>query len=234
MSATPSASLNASRRAAELERLASGEAVDVVVVGGGIVGAGVALDAASRGLSVALLERRDLAHGTSRWSSKLVHGGIRYLARGEVGVAWESVTERARLMQTIAPHLIRPLPFVLPLGAATSSGRGAGMSAVMRLADGLRVASRTSRSVIPAARRISPLEARRLAPALPAAGLRGALLYWDGELEAGRGDGSVREGDAEVLARGIELIARGFVLARDPGIDAWAELARAVDGYLRP
>ena len=54
------------------------------------------------------------------------------------------------------------------------------------------------------------------------------------ELEAGRGDGSVREGDAEMLARGIELIARGFVLARDPGLDAWAELARAVDGYLRP
>ena len=54
------------------------------------------------------------------------------------------------------------------------------------------------------------------------------------ELEAGRGDGSVRDGDAELLARGIELIARGFVLARDPGLDAWAELARAIDGYLRP
>ena len=65
---------------AELERLAAGEVVDVVVVGGGVTGAGVALDAASRGLSVALLERRDLAHGTSRWSSKLVHGGLRYLA----------------------------------------------------------------------------------------------------------------------------------------------------------
>jgi glycerol-3-phosphate dehydrogenase len=181
--ASPSASLNAARRAAELERLAGGESADVVVVGGGIVGAGVALDAASRGLSVALLERRDLAHGTSRWSSKLVHGGIRYLARGEVGVAWESVVERARLMQTIAPHLIRPLPFVLPLGAAMSPGRGAGTRAILRLGDGLRVASRTPSSVIPAARHISALEARRLAPALPATGLRGALLYWDGELE---------------------------------------------------
>ena len=78
-----SASLNEARRAAELDRLAAGEEVDLVVVGGGITGAGVALDAASRGLSVALLERRDLAHGTSRWSSKLVHGGLRYLEQGE-------------------------------------------------------------------------------------------------------------------------------------------------------
>ena len=82
-----SASLNAARRAAELERLAGGEVVDVVVVGGGITGAGIALDAASRGLSVALLERRDLAHGTRRWSSKLVHGGLRYLEQGDVGLA---------------------------------------------------------------------------------------------------------------------------------------------------
>src|SRR5215210_138906 len=125
MSATPSASLNASRRAAELERLASGEAVDVVVVGGGIVGAGVALDAASRGLSVALLERRDLAHGTSRWSSKLVHGGLRYLQHGDVGLAWESATERARLMGAIAPHLVRPLPFLIPLHPGVARGAGA-------------------------------------------------------------------------------------------------------------
>jgi glycerol-3-phosphate dehydrogenase len=178
-----SASLNAARRAAELDRLAEGEAVDVVVVGGGIVGAGVALDAASRGLSVALLERRDLAHGTSRWSSKLVHGGIRYLARGEVAVAWESVVERARLMQAIAPHLIRSLPFVLPLAGGLSPGRGAGTQAVFHAGDAMRVAARTRRRVIPPPRRISALEARRLAPALPEAGLRGALLYWDGELE---------------------------------------------------
>jgi len=81
----PRSSLNAVRRAADLEALAGGLEVDVVVVGGGITGAGAALDAASRGLSVALLERRDLAHGTSRWSSKLVHGGLRYLESGDVG-----------------------------------------------------------------------------------------------------------------------------------------------------
>ena len=105
-----SASLNAARREVELDALAGGEMVDVVVVGGGVTGAGVALDAASRGLSVALLERRDLAHGTSRWSSKLVHGGLRYLEQGDVGLAWESAVERATLLRTVAPHLVRPIP----------------------------------------------------------------------------------------------------------------------------
>lgn len=95
-------------------RLADGEMVDVLVVGGGITGAGVALEAASRGLSVALLERRDLAFGTSRWSSKLVHGGLRYLAHGDFALAWESARERAALIDTVAPHLVRPLPSSWP------------------------------------------------------------------------------------------------------------------------
>src|SRR5690349_6578562 len=89
--------LDAARRARELAALAGGETVDVLVVGGGIVGTWCALDAASRGLSVALVERGDLAQGTSRWSSKLAHGGLRYLAHGDVGVAWESARERAIL-----------------------------------------------------------------------------------------------------------------------------------------
>jgi len=177
------ASLNAARRAAELEALASGEAVDVVVVGGGISGAGVALDAASRGLSVALLERRDLAHGTSRWSSKLVHGGLRYLQHGDVGLAWESAQERSRLMRVIAPHLVRPLPFLIPLHPGVGRGVGAKTQIGLRVGDGLRIGARTSRRLLPPARRISALEARRLAPALAEEGLRGALLSWDGQLE---------------------------------------------------
>ena len=177
------ASLNAARRTADLERLASGEVVDVVVVGGGVTGAGVALDAASRGLSVALLERRDLAHGTSRWSSKLVHGGLRYLERGEWGLAWESAIERARLMRAIAPHLVRPLPFLIPLGPGMPPRAAARAQIGLRLGDGLRAGSRTSRRVLPPPRRISALEARRLAPALAETGLRGALLNWDGQLE---------------------------------------------------
>ena len=105
--------LSPARRARDLADVA-GAAVDVVVVGGGVTGAGVALDAASRGLSVVLLERTDLAAGTSRWSSKLVHGGLRYLAHGEIGLARESARERAVLMGSTAPHLVRQLPFLVP------------------------------------------------------------------------------------------------------------------------
>jgi glycerol-3-phosphate dehydrogenase len=178
-----SASLNETRRAAELERLAGGEPLDVVVVGGGITGAGIALDAASRGLSVALLERRDLAHGTSRWSSKLVHGGLRYLEQGDVGLAWESAVERATLLRTVAPHLIRPLPYVIPIDAGVDRATAAKTMIGLRIGDALRSAARTSRRALPPPRRVSALEARRLAPALRPAGLRGALLGWDCQLE---------------------------------------------------
>src|SRR4051794_14213057 len=106
-------SLSPDRRARDLDAL-GGATVDVVVVGGGVTGAGVALDAASRGLSVVLLERADLAAGTSRWSSKLVHGGLRYLAHGEIALARESARERAVLMGITAPHLVRRLPFLVP------------------------------------------------------------------------------------------------------------------------
>src|SRR3954470_7893812 len=105
--------LTASRREDDLAALAD-SSVDVLVVGGGITGAGVALDAATRGLSVALVERRDLATGTSRWSSKLAHGGLRYIAAGQLGVAWESAIERNHLVRRIAPHLVRPMRFVIP------------------------------------------------------------------------------------------------------------------------
>src|SRR6185312_2577117 len=89
--------------------------VDVLVIGLGITGAGVALDAASRGLSVVAVDAHDVAFGTSRWSSKLVHGGLRYLARGQVDVAHESAVERGILMETTAPHLVRSLPMLMPL-----------------------------------------------------------------------------------------------------------------------
>jgi glycerol-3-phosphate dehydrogenase len=176
-------SLDAARRARELTALADGEAVDVLVVGGGITGAWVALDAATRGLRVALVERGDLAQGTSRWSSKLVHGGLRYLAQAQFGVAWESARERAVLMGVSAPHLIRALPFLTPLGAAIGPAAGAKLELGLRLGDRLRAAAGTSRHRLPPARRVSAEEARRLAPALSARGLRGALLHWDGQLE---------------------------------------------------
>lgn len=100
---TQSAALNTARRNAELAGLAEHGGVDVLVIGGGVTGAGVALDAAARGLTVALVEKHDLAFGTSRWSSKLVHGGLRYLATGNVGIARRSAIERGILMTRNAP-----------------------------------------------------------------------------------------------------------------------------------
>ena len=83
----------------------------------GVTGAGVALDAVTRGLSVLAVDAHDLAFGTSRWSSKLVHGGLRYLAHGQVGVAHESAVERRILMESTAPHLTHALPMLVPLHA---------------------------------------------------------------------------------------------------------------------
>lgn len=176
-------SLDAARRARELAALADGAVVDVLVVGGGIVGTWAALDAASRGLSVALVERGDLAQGTSRWSSKLAHGGLRYLAHGDVGVAWESARERAILMDVSAPHLIRALPMLVPLGGQVGRAAGATLETGLRLGDALRAAAGTSRRRLPPARRVSAEEARRLAPGLSDRQLRGALLHWDGQIE---------------------------------------------------
>ena len=100
-------------RARALERLGT-EAFDVLVIGGGATGAGVALDAATRGMRTALVERGDFAAGTSSKSSKLIHGGIRYLAQGDVKLVYQALTERRRLLRN-APHLVRILGFMLPI-----------------------------------------------------------------------------------------------------------------------
>lgn len=180
---TASPDLSPARRARELEALASGDGVDLVVIGGGITGCGVALDAASRGLSVALLEREDLAHGTSRFSSKLVHGGLRYLAQGQVGVAAESARERHHLMTTIAPHLISSLPGVMPFDRDVSRTQRATLRVGLGLGDGLRRAAGTRAGVLARSRRIGAGEAVSMVPGLRQAGLDGALLGFDGRLE---------------------------------------------------
>ena len=117
--------LNAARRSADLAALADTAAVDVVVIGAGITGAGIALDAASRGLSVVLVDKHDLAFGTSRWSSKLVHGGLRYLATGNVGIARRSAVERGILMTRTAPHLVSAMAQLVPLLPSMSRGQRA-------------------------------------------------------------------------------------------------------------
>lgn len=157
--------------------------VDVVVVGLGITGAGVALDAAARGITTLAVDAHDLAFGTSRWSSKLVHGGLRYLAHGQVGVAHESAVERGILMEVTAPHLTRPLPMLVPLMSSVSRLQAGITRLGLRAGDALRISAHTGAETLPAPRRVSVTEALRMAPALRRDGLRGGLLSWDGQLE---------------------------------------------------
>ncbi|HEY0903918.1 MAG TPA: glycerol-3-phosphate dehydrogenase/oxidase [Marmoricola sp.] len=158
------------------------ERTDVLVIGLGVTGAGVALDAAARGLDVVAVDAFDVAWGTSRWSSKLVHGGLRYLATGQIGIAHESAVERGILMESTAPHLVHPLPMVIPLTPDVSrrqawlSRRGIGAG------DLLRLFARTRRDTLPRPRRINATETRTLAPVVRA-DVRGGILSWDGQLE---------------------------------------------------
>jgi glycerol-3-phosphate dehydrogenase len=159
------------------------ESTDVLVIGLGITGAGVALDAASRGLCVVAVDAHDVAFGTSRWSSKLVHGGLRYLARGQVDVAHESAVERGILMQTTAPHLIHALPMLMPLTPEVSRFQGGLARIGLRAGDLLRLGARTGRETLPRPRRIGVTETLTLASVVRPDGLRGGLLSWDGQLE---------------------------------------------------
>src|SRR5918992_341977 len=159
-------------RSENLARLASGT-YDVLVVGGGITGAGVALDAASRGLRTALVERDDFASGTSSKSSKLIHGGLRYLQNGDVRLVYEALKERQRLLRN-APHLVRVLPFLIPIftgkGGIISSKVARALGSAMWMYDltgGLRIGKLHRRLKRDAARAHIPTLAQRLASASP-------------------------------------------------------------------
>ncbi|MCD6639326.1 MAG: glycerol-3-phosphate dehydrogenase/oxidase [Nocardioides sp.] len=157
--------------------------VDVLVVGLGITGVGVALDAAARGLRVLAVDAHDLAFGTSRWSSKLVHGGLRYLAQGQFAIAHESAVERGILMGVTAPHLVHPLPMLTPVNDALPALRSAITWGGLRAGDVLRRTSRTPQTTLPRPRRLNATETIQLAPPLRTESLRGGLLSWDGQLE---------------------------------------------------
>ena len=177
-----STSLNATQRAADLAELEAHPEVDVLVVGGGVTGAGVALDAASRGLSTVLVERDDLAFGTSRWSSKLVHGGLRYLAKGQVGIAYESARERDVLMRVTAPHLVRPMPMVIPVHRGTGLARALFLRGGLGMGDLLRVLSGTPANVLRAPRFLNARQTQRLLPGVETEELLGGILSFDGQL----------------------------------------------------
>jgi glycerol-3-phosphate dehydrogenase len=179
---TGSTALNEARRSRELAAIADGEQLDLIVIGGGITGTGIALDAATRGLRVALVEKRDLAFGTSRWSSKLVHGGLRYLATGNVGIARRSAVERGILMTRNAPHLVKAMPQLVPLLPETSAASRALVRFGFAAGDGLRKLAGTPSSTLPRSRCVSAERAIEMAPTVRREGLRGGLLAYDGQL----------------------------------------------------
>lgn len=216
-----SSSLNAAQRAADLAALESHPQVDVLVVGGGVTGAGAALDAASRGLSTTLVERHDLAFGTSRWSSKLVHGGLRYLAGGQFGVAYESARERDVLMRVTAPHLVRPLPMVIPVHRGAGMTRALVVRAGAGLGDLLRVLAGTPGDVLPRPRVLNARQTLRLLPGVAREGLLGGVLSFDGQLVddarlvVGLARTAAREG-ARILTRcSAESVSADGVVLRD-------------------
>jgi glycerol-3-phosphate dehydrogenase len=169
--------LGPSQRRAALERM-TGEVFDVVVIGGGATGAGCALDAATRGLNVALVEARDYAAGTSSRSSKLIHGGLRYLEQRDFGLVREALRERGLLLNVLAPHLVTPVPFLLPL---TAHWQRAYIGAGMLLYDGL-----AGHSGLPRHRHLTRRGALRIAPALRRDALVGAVQYHDAKVDDAR------------------------------------------------
>ncbi len=174
--------LGPAERAAALEALAGAE-LQVLVVGGGVVGAGVALDAVTRGLTVGLVEARDFGSGTSSRSSKLIHGGLRYLEQLNVGLVREALSERSLLLQRLAPHLVQPVSFLFPFSHHVWERAyvGAGVTVYDTLGFSLGQARG-----LPGHRQLTRRGALRLAPALRRSALTGGLVYWDARVDDAR------------------------------------------------
>ncbi len=193
--------LGPEERRGALARLAA-ETFDVVVIGGGVVGCGCALDAATRGLSVALVEKRDFAAGTSSRSSKLIHGGLRYLEQGEIGLVREALRERSLLLNVLAPHLVQPVPFLVPL---TGHWQRAYIGAGMVLYDSLG-----GHEGLPRHRHLTRRGALRVAPALRREALVGAIQYHDAQVDDARHTVTV----ARTAARfGAALVSNATAIA---------------------
>jgi len=170
--------LDPDQRRRVVRRLAD-ETFDIAIVGGGVTGCGAALDAASRGLSVALIEKRDLAAGTSSRSSKLIHGGLRYLEQFHFGLVREARREQALLLTHLCPHLVRPVPFLFPLTRWFWERLyvGAGVLLYDHLA---------GRRVLPHHRHLTRTAARREFPALRGDAVIGGIQYYDAQLDDAR------------------------------------------------
>ena len=196
--------LGPAERAEALRRLGA-ETFDVLVIGGGVTGAGTALDAAARGLSVALVEARDLAAGTSSRSSKLIHGGLRYLEQLNGALVREALRERTLLLETLAPHLVRPVQFLLPLthhgwerayigsGVLLYDTLGQGLSRISPAPGTVRPARQGPpvgqgplSGGLPMHRHLTRKATLREFPSLRPDALVGAIQYWDGQVDDAR------------------------------------------------
>jgi glycerol-3-phosphate dehydrogenase len=182
MRPTATADLSPQDRTRALAAMQEDE-LDLVIVGGGVVGAGAALDAATRGLSVGILEARDWASGTSSRSSKLIHGGLRYLEMLDFRLVREALKERGLLLQRLAPHLVRPVPFVYPL---THRGWERPYVALgLGLYDALAAVSSTA-SGVPRHKHLTKRQALRLVPSMRKDALVGAVQYYDAQVDDAR------------------------------------------------
>ncbi|MGZ8766664.1 MAG: FAD-dependent oxidoreductase [Acidimicrobiia bacterium] len=251
MPQTPAATF---RRADTLARLGA-EPFDVVVIGGGITGAGVALDAASRGLRTALVERDDFASGTSSKSSKLVHGGLRYLQQKEFRLVYENLSERQIILRN-APHLVRVLPFLIPVLSRDGLinpkiARALGWALwLYDLTGGARVGKLH--------KRLDKERALAHMPTMPADKLAGAYLYYDAQADDARltltiarsaaehgavianraevtglrKDASGRVRGATIVADGNEIEVQARVVVNAAGV--WADDVRALDEGMHP
>jgi glycerol-3-phosphate dehydrogenase len=173
-------SLSLGQRSRDLDRLRN-EEFDVLVIGGGVTGVGCALDAVTRGLRVALVEQRDLASGTSSRSSKLIHGGLRYLEQLNFALVREALHERGLLIRTVCPHLVRPVTFLIPLTHRVWQRLyyGAGVLLYDLLA-------MTGKNPLPHHRHLSRRGALELVPGLKKSSLIGGILYSDAQIDDAR------------------------------------------------
>jgi glycerol-3-phosphate dehydrogenase len=193
-------SFSAQTRTANLDQMAQ-DRFDVLVIGGGITGVGIALDAAARGFSVALVERDDFASGTSGHSSRLVHGGLRYLEHREFGLVRESLRERGRLMR-LAPHLIRPVPMYMLAGDRRAQIRyRAGLTLYDLLAAGRNIGVH---------HRVDAAQARQAMPGLDLDGRSGGYRYFEGQTDDARLTIEVAraaQASGAVLANHVQAVA---------------------------
>lgn len=195
-------------RADSLQRMRN-EILDLLIVGGGINGAGAALDAAARGLSVGLIERSDLAAGTSSKSSKLIHGGIRYLEQRDISLVREALRERGILLHRIAPHLVTPIPFLMPLRHRIweRAYLGSGVMLYDRLGGSRQ---------LPASRHLSRAGVAAVAPGLRPDTYVGGIQFWDAQEDDARFVTCVaRTARAHGAAIATQVTARALTLDND-------------------